>query len=743
MSVDDRSAFEMLHPRFQEELYRMRWTELRPIQVDAIRAIVGENQHVLIAAQTAGGKTEAAFLPVLSRILDDSGVGVRALYVGPLRALINDQFRRLDALCERAEIPVHKWHGDVGVGAKRKLLRDPNGVLLITPESLESLFINHSSALPKIFGQLAHIVIDELHAFLGTERGAHLRSLLARVVTLSREQVRFIGLSATMGEPIAAWKWFCPNLPDPPRIITDDHEDREIRYVVKGYLKASTGNVEPLVPDLEAEIGDQESAADPPMADDIYQSFAGSTALVFVNSRTRLEYIADLAIRRAERERRPGIFRVHHGSLSKVEREETEDALRSGRPTTAFCSSTLELGIDVGNVSSVGQVGAPWSVSSLAQRLGRSGRRDGAPSIMRMFIEEEEPSDTSKVVDRVFPDLLQSIAMTDLFLERWCEPPDTGKLHASTLIQQIMSVVAELGGARAERLYDSLVIQGGFFATDKKVFIEILRNMSTADLIEQTDTGEIILGTRGEQIARHFEFYAAFMTDQEFRVVCQGHAIGSVASSPGLAADGFIILAGRRWRVISIDDERREILVAPSRGGRLPEFAFAPGADIHPVVRLRMREVLRGNEVATYLDLRAREMLARARFFAKELGILHQPLASDGLDVVWFPWAGSKVSRTIVGLGSHIGGFTVHEDGLALTFENTSTSELAEAYQDILQAPPEPQELARRFPLCSIEKYDRYLSNDLRALVFAQNSLDLKGALQLIRQTFSTEQGST
>src|SRR5437867_3205548 len=133
-------AFDLLHPRMQEELYRMGWTRLRPLQIRTIFAILQGSDHLVLSARTAAGKTEAAFLPILSKLADDWDGGVRALYISPLKALINDQFRRLDEICERAGIPVHRWHGDVSAGAKRALVQHPSGVLLITPESLESLF---------------------------------------------------------------------------------------------------------------------------------------------------------------------------------------------------------------------------------------------------------------------------------------------------------------------------------------------------------------------------------------------------------------------------------------------------------------------------------------------------------------------------------------------------------------------------------------------------------------------------
>jgi ATP-dependent helicase Lhr and Lhr-like helicase len=736
-STDGKSAFAQLHPRMQEELYRMGWTQLRPIQVLAINAVLGDDCHILLAAQTAGGKTEAAFLPILSGIVDDHDGGVRALYVGPLKALINDQFRRLEMLCERSEIPVHKWHGDVGQGPKRALIRHPSGVLLITPESIESLLINHPAALTGIFTRLSFIVIDELHAFIGSERGAHLRSLLTRLVSKSQEPVRMIALSATLGDQQAAADWLCPRGERAVRLINGD-ETKAVRYIIRGYLRGTTAAADrsdDRGPDAASAEDDAETAKDDlRLAGDVFRAFRGTTSLIFANSRARLEFYADLVRREAERERLP-LFRIHHGSLSKAEREDTEEALRSSTPTATFCSSTLELGIDVGNITAVGQIGPPWSVSSLAQRLGRSGRREDEPSVMRVFIEDDAPNERSRLIDRLFPGLLQTVAMTELLLERWCEPPESDRLHASTLIQQILSVIAEFGGAHADRLFDILVTRGGFVNVVPGFFADVLRGIAAVDLIEQTTEGDLILGLRGEQIVRNFDFYSAFLSADEFRVVCRGRTIGTVSVAPALGADGFLILAGRRWHVIEVNVDRKEILVEPSRGGRLPQFSGADGADIHHAVRRRMHSVLIGKEIPSYLDATAREMLGDARALANQLGIAHQHFFAEGPALTWFTWTGSRVNRTLMALGRYVGGLAVSDDGIALTFEKLTETGVRDAYRQLIAHPPSGEELAARFPVRAHEKYEWALSEELQAKVCAHNSLDLPGAIQLIQET--------
>jgi len=721
------AAFSRLHAKLQESLYGMRWTKLRQVQVDAIHEVLDGHGDLIIAARTAAGKTEAAFLPILSQIVDDSHGSVRAVYAGPLKALINDQFLRLERLCELSEVPVHKWHGDVGQAARKRLLEQPSGILLITPESIESLFINHPHRLTTLFPRLEYFVVDEAHSFLGNERGAHLRSLMTRLSEKSREPVRRLGLSATLGDPAAAMRWLRPN--EPERVcLLEDKESKGIRLRLSAYLRPSkaarqSGGGEPW---------DESLPSDDPLLSDVVHAFHGKAALIFANRKDRIEACADHARRAAERQGLPNLFRVHHGSLSKGEREETEDALRSGRPIATFCSSTLEMGIDVGSVKTVGQIGPPWSVNSLAQRLGRSGRKEGESSEIRIYIEEEAPGPDASILDRLFPDLLQSIAMTELMLAKWCEPPEVDRLHLSTLVQQVMSAVAETGGARAEGLLATLVASGAFPTVERPTFLAVLRSMGKADLLEQTPEGLLILGLAGEKIVRGRDFYMAFVVPEEFRVIHQGRHVGNVTSAPDLGVDGYIILAGRRWKVLQVDQERMEILVEPSPGGRAPAFSGGGGHDIHPRVREMMRSLLFRDDMPVYLDPTAKEMLANARSAAREADLAHRSFLQDGPDIIWFTWTGSRVQRTLAGLGRYKHGLEVQDEGIALTFEKSSESAVREAYRVFRNDLPDVQELASDYPDRVAEKYEPFLSEELQSQVFASHWLDLDGAMRTI-----------
>lgn len=194
-------AFERFAPFVQDFIYANGWDSLRSIQVAAAHAIFDTDDNVLLTASTASGKTEAAFFPILTEFWQDPPASVGALYIGPLKALINDQFYRLNDLCEEAEIPVWHWHGDVAASHKAKLLKHPSGILQITPESLEALLLHRHAAIGRLFGDLRYIVIDEVHSLLRGDRGGQTLCLIERLSRLASVNPRRIGLSATIGDP--------------------------------------------------------------------------------------------------------------------------------------------------------------------------------------------------------------------------------------------------------------------------------------------------------------------------------------------------------------------------------------------------------------------------------------------------------------------------------------------------------------------------------------------------------------
>jgi ATP-dependent Lhr-like helicase len=391
------------------------------------------------------------------------------------------------------------------------------------------------------------------------------------------------------------------------------------------------------------------------------------------------------------------------------------------------------MGIDVGSVKTTGQIGPPWSVNSLAQRLGRSGRKDGESSEIRIYIEEEAPGKDASILDRLFCDLLQAIAMTELMLAKWCEPPEVDRLHLSTLVQQVMSAIAESGGARADQLHAQLVTSGAFPAVDTATFLETLRSMGKADLIEQTAEGLLILGLLGERIVRSRDFYMAFVVSEEYRVIHQGRHIGNVTVAPDLAAQPFLILAGRRWKILDVSPEPREILVEPSPGGQTPSFHGSGGHDIHPKVREQMRTLLFEDNLPAYLDPTAKELLTSARAAARDADLLHQSFLQDGPNTIWLPWTGSRIQRTLLGLGRFVAKLDVEEEGLALIFAKATESKVRDTYRTLLEECPNAWALAGLYPAKAREKYEHFLSDELQSRVFASHCLDLQGAVRMIQ----------
>ena len=230
-------AFELLHPLIQRWIWQQNWSELRDIQELAAPVLLSREKDLIIMAGTASGKTEAAFLPICTHLATSPPKSIGALYVGPLKALINDQFGRLESLCEALEIPVHRWHGDVSSSKKKRLLDDPSGILLITPESLEALFVIHGTNIRRLFGDLAYVVIDEIHSFMGNERGRQLQSLLHRIQVATRRQVPRVGLSATIGSPALAAAFLRSD--DPGRVVLMESKagSQEVRLQVRGYYE--------------------------------------------------------------------------------------------------------------------------------------------------------------------------------------------------------------------------------------------------------------------------------------------------------------------------------------------------------------------------------------------------------------------------------------------------------------------------------------------------------------------------
>jgi ATP-dependent Lhr-like helicase len=710
----------------QRWIWERGWTEFHEVQEEAASPILEGDRDVIITAATAGGKTEAAFLPILTRVAEHPSGSVRVLYVSPLKALINDQFDRLSDLGQRLDIPVHRWHGDASASEKKKLLEHPSGVLLITPESLEALFVLRGTQMPRVLNGLEFVVVDELHAFIGAERGRHLQSLLHRVDRAAGRRIPRIALSATLGDMSLAAEFLRPGDGSGVLVISSTSTSHELKMLLRGFRKGAPRLVpKPDNPeDVEEEDSDEDEIA---IAEHLFVTLRGSKNLVFANSRRNVEMYADRLRRLCEESHLPQEFWAHHGSLAKEYREDAERALKDGtRPNTVVCTTTLELGIDIGSVKSVAQVGPPPSVASLRQRLGRSGRR-GEPAILRFYIGELELNQDVAPQDALRVQLCQSVAMVRLLLGRWYEPPSVGMLHLSTLLQQVLSLVAERGGITAASAFDALCRTGPFRDVDSSMFVSLLKGMGKHDLIIQTQEGLLVLGVRGERLVNHYSFYSVFVTPDEYRLVQQGRTIGTLPVTQPLQPEMHIIFGGRRWMVQSIDEQQKVIYLVPSPGGKVPLFSGSV-AQVHDRVRREMFLVYQEESEPEYLDKRALELLKEGRDSFRRFGLAEASILPYGREVLCFCWTGDRVVNTLqVQLTQR--GLRVARSGLTLSVANTTRDSLIEHLRDLREAgQADPQRLAAAVCNLAINKYDLFLSPELLAADYAARELDTVAA---------------
>ena len=641
------------------------------------------------------------------------------------------------------DMKVTPWHGDSSQSKKKDARRYPEGILLITPESLESRLVLDPGWVRASFESLKYIVIDEYHCFIGSERGTHLQSLMHRLENLlgrQRSPIPRIALSATLGDMGGVMGFLRPNS-DFPRLLITGGGGMDLRLQVQGYISRILD--EPGDEDPE-ESSEMSQSADVQVARDLYKILRGDSHLVFANTRRGTEKFAALLSDLCRENSVPNEFFPHHGSLSKELREELESRLQKGKlPTTAVCTITLELGIDIGKIKSVAQVTAPNSVSSLRQRLGRSGRR-GEPAILNMFITEKELAGTSGVVDKLRLELLQSIAIIHLLLkEKWYEPPDPGLFHFSTLLHQVLAVTAQWGGVRADQLWSVLCKSGTFGNITAGQFDTLLRDMGEKRLIKQISGGELVLGDEGEKIVGHYSFYAVFKTPQEYRIVIEeeGKTLGTIPIDSFILPEQHIIFAGRRWEVKDVDAGKRVVYVAPTKGGNPPKFG-GDGMSVHDRVRQEMLRIYlegdyrieSGGERREFMDRTARKLFSEGLRSFRDLGLANKRVIGLGKDVCLIPWMGDKIVNTLSVL-LVMGGYKADNFAGVLEIEGAKHSDVSGYLKSFNKDnKPTNAELAKLVENKQTEKYDYLLPEELLNEDYGARAFDIDGTTDWIRK---------
>lgn len=646
---EQERIFSKFPPFIREFIFSRSWESLRAVQLAAAKTIFETDHHLLLTSTTASGKTEAAFFPILSELWERPAHSVGVLYIAPLKSLINDQFYRMEDLLTESGIPVTHWHGDVSASHKKKLLDHPSGILQITPESLESMLINRSNDIVRLFGDLRFVVIDEVHTLTGVDRGNQIQCQLSRISRLIGRQVRRVGLSATVGDPEKAAAWLAgdSNIPvDVPQIPPEG-----IRWRL-GLEHFFFQNDNPDQTEREKATKPQKGAELDAGYEYMYDCVKDKKALVFSNSREETEYLTATFRQIAARRGEPDVFLIHHGNLSAALREDAELRMKNDeRPVVTCATVTMELGIDIGRLERVLQNDAPNSVSSFLQRLGRSGRRGQPPEMMMVFREEDPLPNTP--LPQLFPwGLLRAIAIIQLYLEeRFIEPPRAKKMPVSLLFHQTLSILAAAGELTAKALAERVLALPPFRQISKEDYRTLLVSMLNHDFLEMTEEKGLIVGLAGERLLRSFQFYAVFKDSEDFTVRAgdpekgSTEEIGTITTPPPVG-DRFA-LAGRVWEVEELDIPRKLIYVHPVAGKMEVSWPGDSGA-IHTKILERMRRVLTEDTVYPYLKSNAAHRLEVARHLARNTGVGERMLIHLG-GSTWclFPWLGTISFRTL------------------------------------------------------------------------------------------------
>lgn len=735
-------AFDRYAPFVQEYIYQNHWENLRSIQVAAADAIFNTDENVLLTASTASGKTEAAFFPIITLFSEDMPSSVGCIYIGPLKALINDQFSRLNDLCAEADIPVWHWHGDVAQSHKAKLMRHPSGILQITPESLEALLLHKHAAIAKLFGDLRFVVIDEVHSLLRGDRGGQTLCLIERLSRIAGVNPRRIGLSATIGDPEGTGEFLSLGTGRKTIIPKIDAKGSKWRlsmehFYVKDAQAAEDKQVPDALPVLEEKTDDAPANADPGIGY-IFEHTRGKKCLVFVNSREECEMVTTTLRHYCELNHEPDRFLVHHGNLSASYRETAEGIMKDdSQYMTTVTTATLELGIDIGRLERAFQIDAPWTVSSFLQRMGRTGRRELPPE-MWFVIREDEPEVRAMLPTTIPWKLLQGIALVQLYLEeRWVEPPRLDRLPFSLLYHQTMSTLASCGELSPRALADRVLRLHYFHRITQEDYRVLLRHLIATDHIQQTEQGGLIVGLAGERVINSFKFYGVFQESEEYTVRSESQELGTIVSPPPVGEK--LAIAGHVWQVLDVDHKRRLIYCRQVKGSVPAYFGQCPG-DLHTKILTRMRRVLQEDRQYPYLMKNAVARLEQARFTAAHSGAADKTLINLGGNM-WclLPWVGTYTFLTMerflkIKCADRLGlrgldsarpffiQFTMKAD------EATFFRVLAEE----IRKPIDPMELVYPKELPLFDKYDEYLPEELVKKGFALGVLDVDGLREKI-----------
>ena len=701
------AGFDQLHPAVQHHVVNtLGWPGLRPLQSEAIGPILA-GEHVLALAPTAGGKTEAAVLPLLSQIATEGWRGLSVLYVCPLRALLNNLHPRLERYAEFVGLRVGLWHGDIGAGARNRIIAEPPEILLTTPESLEAILMSTRRDHIEFFSGVRAVVIDEVHSFGGDDRGWHLLAVLERISALVGRDLQRIGLSATVGEPERLLRWMVGSSTGPARVVAPE----------------SGFNL--VVPEVTLDhVGSLANAAKV-----ISHLHGGEKRLVFCDSRARVE---ELSVEL----RTLGINTfVSHSSLALDERRRAEEAFSQASNCVIVSTSTLELGIDVGDLDRVIQIDSPTTVAGFLQRLGRTGRRQGTVRNALFLTTKPEL------------ELVRAAGLLGLWGSGYVEPVEGPPMPFHLLAQQILAYVLQEGSIARSR-WTEVVGRLPVFAEaiESGLGVRILDHLVDEGMLFDDGSGMLSMGPSGEKSYGHRHFMdltSAFTSNPLFVVRHGSKEIGFLDPVSLLTPDrGFatVLLSGHTWKITSVDWDRHfawvEPVVADGRSKWMGESQplSAPLCDA-------IRSVLAGQDPAgVVLTKRASEELERVRssFRWVQRGKTAVTYGESGMR--WWTFAGLHANAGIMaGMGDLLGGSSPDNLSIKLADAIAATEDIR-SFRDALTPESLPVSWIAT-DLASNLKFNDCLPEDIALEVAGARVADLEGVGRVASEVLVIAQG--
>ena len=706
------SIFHELPPFIKEYIHRNRWDSFRDIQEAAYDVATEDDCDIVISSGTSSGKTEAAFIPVIASLWTDPPNGIGALYISPLKALINDQYGRLSELLSESGVEVTGWHGDIGSDIKDRMKHDPKGIVQMTPESLQALIGNDPDSVRRMFVDLRFVIIDEMHAFMDSDRGLQLLCCLDRMERLAQCVPRRIGLSATLYDSGSAKEWISAGRDRKVSFISGkDVSDRNVAITCIRFPPSDS-------PDGK---GPRTSAV-ATFYKMLFRLTDGHRCIVFANSRDTAEKVYRSLKKVSGMMGSDKEIFLHHGRVSPEMRKNIEGALRSeSRMVTVVSTSTLEMGIDIGGMDRIVQIDSPHGCSPLLQRMGRSGRR-GNDQNMAIVCREDEDRHLPHMVGRM--NMIKAIAETELAVEEgWCEPPEPGRLPYGLLLHQTLEYLRPGIGATWTELERDILSQYPFRNISRGEYRHLLRHCIDTRILTMTEDKIILIGPEGERIAFNKDFHTVFRAVSETEIVHLGEVIGTVDHVPEMG--DIVMIDGSAWRIVQVESGGRRAEAEPSNEthatgvrGNVP--------DLHRKVMERMRLILSEGGHDTYLSESARPLLEEASALYGNLN------GFKGTESGWkiYLWEGSRRFRTVRLMLENMDGVKVlryFEPYVIEIATDMSERSITDRISYMDEADPERVLDLGRYDLCS-GKYDRFIPRDLLKRAYISDSLEWGGS---------------